>query len=71
MPDGTECVAGVCGRAGNGFLYDLSVWKEGTSALVLPVAYEVCSRGTVSTGTGRSTGWDVTNLEDTNVTLMI
>ena len=68
LPDGTECVAGVCGRAGNSFLYHVHVWREGASVLELPVAYEVCERGTVTTGKGRHTGWDVTNLMDTNMT---
>ena len=69
LPDGTECVAGVCGRAGGGFLYHIHVWREGKSVLEMPVAYEVCERGAVKTGHGRHTGWNVTNLVDTEVTL--
>lgn len=70
LPDGTECVAGVCGRAGTGFLYHLNVWREGAAVIELPVAYEVSERGAVTTGKGRHTGWDVSNLIDTNVTLV-
>lgn len=69
LPDGTECVVGVCGRAGNSFLYNVQAWREGISVLKMPISYEVCGRGTVTTGRGRHTGWDVTNLVDTNVTL--